>query len=122
MNMKESAQLSPDQAFTKVKVNHTFERSVLFGCPVYILTRPMHNGGNQHKWKERSRIGIYLGRSPDHAINVALVMDRTTGFVSPQYHVQFDRAFDTVQEKIKNSLDLNWQVKAGFVRTVTPPT
>ena len=81
----------------------------------------MQDGGHQHKWKERSRIGIYLGRSPDHAINVALVLDWTTGLLYPQYHVQFDRTFDTVQDKSRGTLDLNWQLKAGFVWKVTPP-
>ena len=90
-----------------MKVNHTFEHSVPFGCPVYVLAHPMQYGGNQHIWKERSRIGIYLGRSRDHARNVALVLDQTTGFVSLHYHVQFDRAFDTVQEKSRGNLDLN---------------
>ena len=94
--MKDSSQLSPEQVFTKVKVNHTFENSVQFRCPVYVLAHIMQDGGHQHKWKERSRIGIYLGQSPDHARYVVLVLDRTTGFVYPQYHVQFDRAFDTV--------------------------
>ena len=75
-----------------------------------------------HKLKERYRIGIYLGRSPDHARNVALVLDQTMGFLSPQYHVQFDRAFDTVQEKNRGNLDINFQVKAGFFQDVTPPT
>ena len=120
--MKYSAQISPEQAFTKVKVNKKIEKSVPFGCPVYVLAQPMQYGEHQHKCKERSRIGIYLGRSPDHARNVALVMDQTTGFVSPQYHVQFNRAFDTVQEKSRGGLGLNWQVKAGSVRKVTPPT
>ena len=119
--MKDSAQLSPEQAFKKVTVNHTFENSATFVCPVYVLAQKIQGGGHQHKWKERSRIGIYLGRSPDHARNAALVMDRTKGFVSLQCHVQFNRAFDTVQEKSKGTLDLKLQVKAGFVRKVTPP-
>ena len=105
-NMKDSAQLIPEQAFTKVKVNNTFENSVLFGCPVYVLAQKMQDGGHQNKWKEISRISIYLGQSPDHARNVALVLDQTTCFVSPQYHVQFDRAFDAVQEKSRGTLDL----------------
>ena len=113
--MKDSAHLSPEQAFTKVKVNHTFKNTVPFGCPLYVLAQPMHDGGHQNKWKEISRIGIYLGRSPDHARNVALVLYRTTGFVSSHYHVQFDRSFDTVQEKIRGSLEINWQVNVGFV-------
>ena len=49
LNMKDSAQLSPEQAFTKVKANHTFENSVPFGCPVYVLEQPMQDGGHQHK-------------------------------------------------------------------------
>ena len=120
--MKDSDQISPEQAFTKVKVNHTFENSVPFRCPVYVFAQPMQDGGHQHKWKERSSMGIYLGRSPDHARNVALLLDQTTGFVSPQYHVQFDRAFGNVQEKSRGTLELNWQVKAEFVQKVTQPT
>ena len=75
----------------------------------------MQDGGHQHKWKERSRIRIYLGRSPDHARNVVLVLDRTTDFVFPQYHIKLDRAFGTVQDKIRGNLDLNWQVNVVLV-------
>ena len=120
--MKYSAQCIPEQAFTKVKLNHTFENSVPFGCPVYVLAQPMQDGGHQHKWTERSRIRIYLGRSPDHARNVVIVLDRTTDFVFPQYHIKLDRAFGTVQDKSRGNLDLNWQVNVGFFRKVTPPT
>ena len=88
-------------------MNHKFENSAPLGCPVYVLVQPMQDGGHQHKWKEKSRIGIYLGKSPDHARNVALVLDQTMSFLSPQYLVQFDRAFDTVQEKSRGTLDLN---------------
>ena len=70
-NMKDSAQISPEQDFTKVKMNHTFGKIVPLGCLVYVLAQPMQYGGHQHKWKEISRIGIYLGQSPDHARNVA---------------------------------------------------
>ena len=40
-NMKDSSQLSPEQAFTKVKVNHTLENSLPFGFPVYVLAQSM---------------------------------------------------------------------------------
>ena len=53
---------------------------------------------------------------------MALVLYRTAGFVYPQYHDQFDRSFDTVQEKSTGNLDLNWQVNAGFFRKMTLPT
>ena len=36
-----------------------------------------------------------MGRSPQHGRNVALVMDRDTALVSPQFHVAYDATFDT---------------------------
>ena len=57
-------------------------------------------------------MGIYLGKSPQHAKSVSLVLDRNKGLVSPQFHVVHDNTFDTVkQERYKSK----WQVKAGFV-------
>jgi hypothetical protein len=64
------------------------------------------------KWKQRAKAGIYLGKSPHHARNVALNLDRETGLVSPQFHVTFDPSFDTVKDITVKSL---WQLQAGFV-------
>ena len=47
------------------------------------------------KWDPRERLGIYLGRYPAHAGNVALVLNPKAGLVSPQYHVVFDDDFTT---------------------------
>jgi hypothetical protein len=44
----------------------------------------------------RSRRGIYLGISKHHSTTVHLVLNPTTGDVSPQYHVLFDDHFSTV--------------------------
>ncbi len=41
-------------------------------------------------------MGLYLGRSPSHAANVALIFNPRTGQVSPQFHVVFDDDFTTV--------------------------
>jgi hypothetical protein len=55
------------------------------------------------------RIGIYVGHSPQHAGNVALILNPHTGCTSPQYHVIFDDDFTTVND-IKNSLTPStWQ-------------
>jgi hypothetical protein len=67
------------------------------------------------KWMPRARLGIYLGFSTNHARNVALVLNPTTGLVSPQYHVRFDDLFETTRNPRNNAVDLaTWQVKAGF--------
>ena len=47
-----------------------------------------------------------------HGKNVALILDRTTGLVSPQFHVLFDNDFQIVRDEQYESL---WQLKAGFV-------
>jgi transposase InsO family protein len=86
-----------------------------FGFPVYVLSSNLQQvGGIHHKWKERSKLGIYLGRSPQHARTVALVLDTETGFVSPQFHVKFDPTFQTTREGGHQPPGL-WQQKCGFV-------
>ena len=41
-------------------------------------------------------MGLYVGRSPSHAANVALIFNPRTGHISPQFHVIFDDDFTTV--------------------------
>ena len=68
-----------------------------FGCPVYVLDFKLQSPGiSPPKWEPRSRLGIYLGKSPFHAGSVALVLNPKTGHVSPQYHLVFDDDFTTI--------------------------
>ncbi|KAL7462696.1 hypothetical protein ACHAXS_003067 [Conticribra weissflogii] len=60
------------------------------------------------KWEPRARLGIYVGRSPNHAGNVALVLNPKTGLVSPQFHVVFDDEFTTVPYLRKGTVPPNW--------------
>ena len=79
-------------------------------CPVYVLDARAQNEGamGPPKWEPRSRIGVYLGHSPFHAGSVALVLNPTTGLVSPQFHVVFDDNFTTVPFMIKGKVPNNW--------------
>ena len=52
-----------------------------------------------------------MGMSPTHGRNVALVLNRDTGLVSPQFHVTFDTGFQTVKQL---DLDSKWQSKTYF--------
>ena len=86
-----------------------------FGCPAYVLTDAMQDNKQiQNKWKPRSRVGIYLGRSPMHGRNVALVLNNATGLVSAQFHVDFDESFQTLDNK--NKLEHPWLSLAGFTQ------
>ena len=111
-NMQDKYRRSSVQMFSQTKVQINTKHHKVFGCPTYVLDEALQQGNIFHKWKERSRVGIYLGRSPSHARNVSLVMNIRNGLVSPQFHVQHDNRFDTVGQ---NQYESTWQVKAGFV-------
>ena len=63
---------------------------------------------------------IYLGHSPVHNRNVALVLNIHTGYVSLQFHVKFDEAFRTIQQDKWNA---TWLISTRFTTwtsTVSP--
>ena len=65
---------------------------------------------------ERSRIGLYLGQSPKHSVNVALVLNIKTVRVSPQFHFKIDLMFQTVKYATRQELvQSKWQEAAGFI-------
>ncbi len=59
-------------------------------------------------------MGIYVGRSPSHASNVALILNPRTGHVSPQFHVVYDDDFTTVPYLRTTTVPPHW---AELVRT-----
>ena len=78
-------------------------------CPVFILRDDNQSGlGRTPKWEPCGRTGVYLGHSPLHAGNVALVLSLQTGHCSPQYHVVFNDEFTTVPYLNGCAKPLNW--------------
>ena len=76
-----------------------------FGCPVYVLGEDLKGDTKQHKWKQRTKVGMYLGRSKHHAADVSLILNTKANFITPQYHVLFDDDFHSVtsaSEKLVN--------------------
>jgi hypothetical protein len=107
---------TPLELFSGSKVNPSMRHFHHFGCPVYVLNSKMASGKKLPKWDDRTRVAIYLKKSPNHARSVSLVLSLSTGMVSPQYHCQFDDLFETVSGKGVQSIpESKWQVKAHFV-------
>ncbi|KAI2498176.1 hypothetical protein MHU86_16319 [Fragilaria crotonensis] len=80
----------------------------------------MQSGKKLPKWEVRSRMGVYLGMSMQHARSVALVLNLKTGHVSPQFHVTFDPKFETVRHSLGNlSPPSDWQKLCGFKASST---
>jgi hypothetical protein len=73
----------------------------VWGAPAYILHPKLQDGGKIPKWDPRSRQGLHLGWSPLHASTVPLILNLTTGNISPQFHVVFDDWFTTVSTEDK---------------------
>ena len=106
---------TPYEIFVNSKIRPNVKDFHPFGCPIYVLDDNLAAGKTISKWMPRARLGIYLGFSPNHARNVALVLNPITGLVSPQYHVRFDDLFETTRNPRNNAIDIaTWQVKAGF--------
>ena len=88
----------PQQLFANSDAPTVLRHFHPFGCPVYALNSKLAAGQSIPKWHKRARLGLYLGRSEAHAQSVALVLNLSTGLVSPQYHVAFDDQFETLKD------------------------
>ena len=112
-NLQDATKQSPHQLFTSTTVMINKKHWRLFGCPVFVLEEQLQSGRPYQKWRQRARVGIYLGQSPIHNRNVALVLQRNTGHFSPQFHVKFEPSFHTVQ---RDKLECTWQQATYFVQ------
>ena len=79
------------------------------GCPAYVLDARAQIGQSIPKWDPKSRLGIYVGRSKNHAGNVALILNPRTLHVSPQFHVVFDDNFATIKYLQSNEVPPMWK-------------
>ena len=75
---------SPNKIFDNSVVGINQKHWKPFGCPTYVLESELQvTKGIHPKWEARTQAGIYLGQSPIHNRNVALVLNIHTGCVSP---------------------------------------
>ena len=58
-------------------------------------------------WEPQSKEGMYLGHKSFHAESVALVLNPSTGHVSPKFHVVFDYEFSTVPFMREDTINPN---------------
>lgn len=101
--------LSLMMKFAKTRVSKPYLHDLhTFGCPVFVLDSPLQSGQKTPLWQDRAITGLYLGRLPQHAGNVSLILNLRTGHVSPQFHVIFDDDFTTVDALANDSEQDNW--------------
>ena len=108
---------SPEEMFSGSKVDTNPKHWHHFGCPVFVLDKNMQVGERPKggKWIDRSRIGIYLGPSPQHSRSVALVLNITTGRVAPEFHITVDSKFHSVKNSTRQERPkVEWMEAAHF--------
>jgi hypothetical protein len=107
--------LSPEEKMSGIQVRQELKNEHTLFCPVYVLNGKLQSGiGGIPKWNPRSNAGVFLGHSPEHASNVALVLNLATGLVSPQYHVVFDDSFSTVDFIRSRQEPSNWETLCKY--------
>ena len=84
-----------------------------------MLDNALQSGQGAPKWKECSRLGVYLGMFPNHACSVSLVLNPRMGHVSLHFQIKFDDFFETVQAKSTDldAPDPEWKYLSGFATT-----
>ncbi len=66
---------SPMELFLNTRVVSNPKHWKPFGCPIDVLHNNLQGRNPFHKWRHRARLGLYLGMSPQHGWNMALVLD-----------------------------------------------
>jgi len=108
------------ELFSSIHVGSNMKHVHTFGCPVFVLQNVLASGKSLPRWSPRACLGLNLGLSPTHARNVYLVLNLTTGCVSPQYHCRFDDFFGTTRHGGPDvSGTIAWQQLAGLDRATT---
>ncbi|CAJ1954060.1 unnamed protein product [Cylindrotheca closterium] len=95
---------------SQVELKPNLEHFHPFGSPLYVLSDNLQALKSHNKWTDRTRVGIFLCHSPNHASSVPLVLNTKTGFVSPQFHCIYDDGFDTCKRDVH--FTSAWQRKA----------
>ncbi len=85
------------ELFSSIQVGANMKHVHTFACPVFALQNALAAGNAVPKWSPRAQLGLNLGPSPMHARNIYLVLNLSTGLVSPQYHCCFDNFFETTK-------------------------
>ena len=83
--------LSPNDLFTRMQFDaNKFHDLHVWGCLVYVLDKKISDRNKLLRWTPHSHHGVYMGMSPLHSSSVPLVLNPSTGSITPQFHVVFD--------------------------------
>ena len=98
--------LAPSDIFTKSRwEQRKFHDVHVWGCPVYVLDSKISGGMKLPRWTPRSVRCVNVGLSANHASTVPLVLNPTSGYITPQFHIVFDDWFATIATDVSSFPD-----------------
>jgi hypothetical protein len=105
----EDTGISPHDIFTRSRwEQRKFHDLHVWGCPVYVLEKAMHDGRKLPRWQPRSHRTMNMGLSANHhASTVPLVLNLSTGYINSQFNIVFDDWFATVAASAEALPDFN---------------
>jgi hypothetical protein len=68
----------------------------LWGYPLYVLDPKIQQGQNIPRWEPRSKRGMFLGLSQQHASEVYVGLNLGTGIITTQFYVVSNDLFTTL--------------------------
>jgi hypothetical protein len=102
---------TPHELFTDEAPSIHPDNFCIFGCPVFVLgVKELQDGKTIPKFSRAQSymMGIYIGQSSKHrASNVELEYNPRPQLVSPQYHIIFDKGFETVASADPQQIEQN---------------
>ena len=91
-----STGLSPIDVWTKQRFPlRKFHDAHVFGAPVFVLQKRLADGKSIGRWQPRSTRCMCLGFSDKHATTVPLILNLSTGSITPQFNITVDNWFST---------------------------
>ena len=100
--------LSPNDLFTRMRFDtNKFHDLHVWGCLVYVLDKNISDGNQLPRWRPHSHHGVYMETSPLHSSSVPLVLNLSTGAITPQFHVVFDDWFGSIAVSPDDLPDFN---------------
>ena len=81
----------------------------VWGCPAYVLHPTLADGNKLPRWSPKSKQGIFVGFSRVHSSDVPLVLNQSTGAITPVFHAVMDDHFSTVCSIATGEEPPNWK-------------
>ena len=79
----------------------------VWGCPVYSLSKSIADGKSIPRFQPRSVRMVNMGISNHHISRTPMLLNPSTGTITPKFHVVFDDWFATVSSDVGDLPDMN---------------